>query len=149
MENLFKKFIYTGVGFVSLTTERMRDTIKGLIEDGKISKEEGKKIVDDFSKNTETKKDEIESQFKSIIEKILKSFNFATVSDLEKVENRIAVLEALLAKVEEEKIKEEEVEVVVEEIKKELDEEIIEEPKKESNDETGEKPNDDINEEKK
>ena len=103
MENLFKKFIYTGVGFVSLTTERMRTTIKGLTEDGKISEEEGKKIIDDFSKNTETKRDEIESQFKSIIEKVLKSFNFAAASDLSKIENRIAVLEALLAKKDEEK----------------------------------------------
>ena len=98
MENLFKKFIYTGVGFISLTTDRMKETVKGLIEDGKISKDEGKKIVDDFTKNTETKKDEIEGQFKSIVEKILKSFNFATTTDMKNIENRIAVLEALLAK---------------------------------------------------
>lgn len=106
MENLFKKFIYTGVGFISLTTDRMKDTVKGLIDDGKISKDEGKKIIEDFTKNTETKKDEIEGQFKSIVEKILKSFNFATTTDMKNIENRIAVLEALLAK-EEAEIKKE------------------------------------------
>ena len=98
MKKTLKKFLHTGVGFISLTAERMNETVKGLIEDGKISEEEGKKIVDDFSKNSDTKKDEIESQFKSIIEKVLKSFNFATKSDMLKIDNRIAVLEALLAK---------------------------------------------------
>lgn len=100
MENLFKKFVYTGVGFVSLTTDRMKETVKGLIEDGKISEEEGKKIFEDFNKNKDTKKEEFESQMKSIFDKILKSFNFATSTDIEKMENRISVLEGLLAKLE-------------------------------------------------
>ena len=68
MENLFRKFVYTGVGFVSLTSERMIKQIEKLVGDGKISESEGQKIVDDFMKNTETKKDELEGQFKSIIE---------------------------------------------------------------------------------
>jgi len=105
-KNIFKKFINTGVGFVSLTAERMKQTVDGLISDGKISEEEGSKIIDDFTKNTDTKRDEIESQFKSIVEKILKSFSFATVTELEKIENRIAVLEALLAQKEEKSAKE-------------------------------------------
>ncbi len=96
-KNILKKFINTGVGFVSLTAERMSQTIEGLISDGKISEEEGRKIIDDFTKNTETKRDELEGQFKSIVEKILKSFSFATSTEVDKIENRIAVLEALLA----------------------------------------------------
>ncbi len=98
MDNLFRKFVYTGVGFVSLTTERMAKQIEKLVGDGKISEDEGKKIVDDFMKNTETKKDELEGQFKSIIEKVVKSFSFATSGDVVKLENRVSVLEALLAK---------------------------------------------------
>ncbi len=97
-KNLLKKIVNTGVGFISLTAERMKQTVDGLISDGKISEEEGEKIVEDFTKNTETKREEIESQFKSIVEKVLKSFSFATKSDIENMENRIAVLEALLAK---------------------------------------------------
>ena len=37
MEDLFKKFIYTGVGWISVTTERFKNTIDGFISDGKIS----------------------------------------------------------------------------------------------------------------
>lgn len=97
-KNFFKKIVYSGVGFVSLTAERMKQTVEGLISDGKISEDEGKKIMEDFNRNTETKRDELEGQFKSIVEKVLKSFSFATESDFEKMENRVAVLEALLAK---------------------------------------------------
>ncbi len=98
MENLFKKFVYTGVGFVALTTERLKNTIDGLVGDGKISEDEGKKIVDDFMKNTETKKDELENQFGSVIEKIVKSFNFATVSEVDEMLERVSALEEALAK---------------------------------------------------
>jgi len=102
MQKILKKIVYSSVGFVSLTADRMKATIEGLVDDGKISEEEGESIVNDFTKNTETKRDEIESQFKTIIEKVLKSFNFATSKDVESIENRIAVLETLLVKLDEE-----------------------------------------------
>jgi len=98
MEDLFKKFIYTGVGWISVTTDRFKNTIDGFISDGKISEGEGKKIVDDFLKNTETKKDEIETQFGSVVDKIIKSFSFATTNEVEDLEKKIAELEALVAK---------------------------------------------------
>ncbi len=101
MQKILKKIVYSSVGFVSLTADRMKTTIEGLVDDGKISEEEGESIVSDFTKNTETKRDEIESQFKTIIEKVLKSFNFATSKDVESIENRIAVLETLLVKLDE------------------------------------------------
>jgi len=97
MEDLFKKFIYTGVGWISITTEKFKKTIEQFIEDGKISAEEGKKVVDDFIKNTETKKDELEDQFNSAIDKLLNSLKFAKAEDIEKLKKRIAELEAIVA----------------------------------------------------
>jgi polyhydroxyalkanoate synthesis regulator phasin len=98
MEDLFKKFIYTGIGWISVTTEKFKDAIDGFISDGKISESEGKKIVDDFLKNTETKKDEIETQFGSVVDKIIKSFSFATTTEVDALEKKVAELEALIAK---------------------------------------------------
>ena len=103
MEDLFKKFIYTGVGWITVTTEKFKKVIDGFISDGKISEEEGKRIIDDLIKNTETKKDEIETQFGSVIDKIIKSFSFATTAEVEQLEKRIAELEALVAKKAEQK----------------------------------------------
>lgn len=102
MENVFKNFIYTGVGFVSLTAERFKKVVEDLIKDDKISKDEGKKILDDFLKNSETKREELEGQFNSIVEKLVRSFNFATSKDVEKLNERLENLEAVLAQKEDE-----------------------------------------------
>lgn len=97
MEDFFKKFIYTGVGWISVTTERFKKTIDGFISDGKISEPKGKRIVDDFLKNTETKKEEIETQFGIVVDKIIKSFSFATTTEVEALEKKVAELEAIVA----------------------------------------------------
>ena len=93
MESLVKNFIYSGVGLVSITTEKFKNTIEGLVSDKKISSEEGKKIVDDFFKNTEDKKEEFDSQLKEIIETVLSKFKFVSKTDIEALEARINELE--------------------------------------------------------
>ncbi len=96
LEWLFKKFVYTGVGLVSLTKEKMQKVVNELIDEDKISAKEGKKLVEDFFKNTETKKSELEVQLKSVVEKVVKKFSYATSSEVEELTNRIKVLEDLL-----------------------------------------------------
>ena len=98
MEDLFKKFIYTGVGLVAHTAEKVQQSVNKLIEDNKISAEEGKKIVDDLIKNTQTKKDEFETQLKSISEKVIKGFNYAKKDELDELKGRIEELEKELKK---------------------------------------------------
>ena len=98
MEDLFKKFMYTGVGLVAHTVDKIQQSVNKLIEDNKISAEEGKKIVDDFIKNTQTKKDEFESQLKSISEKVIKGFNYAKKEDIDELKGRIEALEKELKK---------------------------------------------------
>lgn len=94
MEDLFKKFLYTGIGLVALTAEKMQKTIDKLVSENKISTEEGRRLVDDFIKNTQTKKEEFESQLKSITERIVRNFDFATAHELKDLKKRVEVLEA-------------------------------------------------------
>jgi len=98
MEDLFKKFIYTGVGLVAHTAEKIQQSVNKLIEENKISADEGKKIVDDFVKNTQTKKEEFEGQLKSITEKVVKGFNYARKEEIEELKGRIEALEKELKK---------------------------------------------------
>ena len=129
MEDLFKKFLYTGVGLVAMTAEKIQKSVDKLISDGKLSIEEGKKLinklvdegklsteegekvindlvnkgklsaeegkkaVEDFLKNAKTKTSEVESQVKSIVDRIISGFNFATTKEVEDLKKRIAVLE--------------------------------------------------------
>lgn len=89
MEDLFKKFINAGVGFVSLTSDRVQTTIDALVKESKLSEQEGKKIMDDLKKNSETKRKELEQQFSSIASKMMKSVGVASNSDVEELKRSV------------------------------------------------------------
>ncbi len=97
MENLFKKFVYTGVGLVSLTKDKVQKLADELVDDNKISATEGKKLVEDFLKNTNEKRKDLEEQLKNVVEKVVKKFNFASTKEIEALEKRIKDLEAALS----------------------------------------------------
>ena len=66
MDDLFKKFINTGVGFLSQGNKAMQSAIEKLVKESKISEHEGKKIVDDLLKSSEAKRADLEKQFKGL-----------------------------------------------------------------------------------
>ena len=96
MEDLFKKFLYTSVGLVSYTAEKMQEAVDRLVGEGKLSAEEGKRLVDDFVKNTEGRKNEFEGQLRAVTERVVNNFNFASSSEVQDLKARIASLEARL-----------------------------------------------------
>ena len=96
MEDLFKKFVYTGVGLVSLTVEKFQNSVEKLVDDDKLSQEEGKKLVDDLFTNTEAKREEFETKLKGIIEEVMVRMNLATQKQVQELQDRIAVLETQL-----------------------------------------------------
>ena len=96
MEDLFKKFLYTGVGLVSLTAEKLQESIDELVGKGKISKDEGKKIIDDFFENAESKKDEFEAKLKDVAENVVSSISFPSAKEFQGLIDRIEALEKKL-----------------------------------------------------
>ncbi len=93
MEETLKKLVYAGVGLAAQATEKIEETVSELINKGKISDKEGKKIVDDFFKKSEKKKDSYESKFKKAIEDVTTKFNYVKKSDFDALVKRIAKLE--------------------------------------------------------
>jgi polyhydroxyalkanoate synthesis regulator phasin len=89
MEDLFKKFINAGVGFVSLTSDRFQSTIDKLVKESKLSEQEGQKIMDDLRKNTDTKRKELESQFTGIANRLMKGVGVATNADVEELKRSV------------------------------------------------------------
>ncbi len=96
MENLLKKAIYTGVGLVTVATEKMQETVTNLVDKGSISEEEGKKIVDDFVANLDEQKDKFEGRVSKIVNKIVNSVDLPSRSDFATLKSRIKELEAQL-----------------------------------------------------
>ncbi len=94
MEDLLKKLVYTGVGVVSMTAEKLQEAVDKMVSERKMSADEGKKLVDEFFDTTEEKKKEFESQLSSIVEKIVRSFKFASNKEMAELTERIKTLEA-------------------------------------------------------
>ncbi len=98
LESLLKKFVYTGVGLVSLSADRFKKTIEELVSDNKISEKEGKDIVKDFFKESDGKKKKYEGKIKEIIIKVTDKMKFAKADELEKLSKRLSELEKAVAK---------------------------------------------------
>ena len=94
-----KNIIYAGVGLASTTSEKIKETIDELVEKGKISDTEGKKIVDDFLNSTEDKRAEFENKLKKTGEKISEKFDFLNKEkEVDGLKARIKELEDQIAK---------------------------------------------------
>ena len=70
MEDLFKKFVNAGVGYIAQGSKSVQSTIEKLVKDNKMTQAEGKKIVDELLKSGETKRAELEKQFQGLTERV-------------------------------------------------------------------------------
>lgn len=96
MDKLIKKALHTAVGIVAGTTERLQHAIDDLVAKGKITADEGRKVVDDVVKTTDYKKEEYEGKFKNLIDSIIAKLNFSQGESYEKLEKRVKSLEVKL-----------------------------------------------------
>lgn len=95
MEDLFKKVFYAGVGLTAMAAEKVEATVKDLVEKGKLSELDGKKIIDDFFKTTEHKREEFEEKVKKATEDVVSKFSKGS-TNLEHLVARIEAIEAKL-----------------------------------------------------
>jgi len=97
METL-KNFVYAGIGLASVTAEKTKETIDGLVEKGMISDTEGKKIISDFIESTEEKRKEFEDKIKSASDKLTSKFDFLNKDkEIDSLKEQISKLEIQLA----------------------------------------------------
>ena len=96
MEDLIRKFFYTGVGLVSLTAERLQDSVKKLVDEEKISYDQGRKLIDEIMERVGSKREEFERNFKKASEDLAVKFKSSTESKSSELERRIEALEAKL-----------------------------------------------------
>lgn len=97
MEDLFKKFLYTGVGLVASTAEKMQSNINETIDKTKEREKVGVKLVTDLKKDTGDKYQEIEERFRSVLDTILTRFDLPNPDEFRDLKQKVAELEAKLA----------------------------------------------------
>ncbi|HAP69493.1 MAG TPA: hypothetical protein DCR04_07170 [Flavobacteriales bacterium] len=98
MEDAFKKFLYAGVDLAAEVSTKFEEGVKDLIEAGKISDVEGKKMVDELFEKTEARKEEFEAKYNEIKEKVgvIKKTEEEILADLK---SKVADLESKIGKV--------------------------------------------------
>ncbi len=97
MEDMFKKVLYAGIGLTAIAAEKVEAVVKELIEKGKLSEIDGKKIIDDFFKSTEHKREEFEEKIKKATEDVVGKFGRGNENnDLAHLIARIEAIEAKL-----------------------------------------------------
>jgi polyhydroxyalkanoate synthesis regulator phasin len=94
---LLKKVLYTGVGVVSTTTDRVKKSIEELSQVSEEAQEEGKKKVDVATDELNTRREEMSARFKKVVDTVLSQFDFPNRTESETLNAKIAELEERLA----------------------------------------------------
>ncbi len=96
MEDAFKKFLYAGVELASTAAENFQNSVTDMVENNKISSEEGKEKVDEFFEKTKNKLEEFENKFNSVAERL--DFSKSNDDELDSLRKKVADLEAKIGK---------------------------------------------------
>lgn len=93
MESIFRKLLDAGLGIASKTTRFADELINDLIAKGKLSEDEGKKIIKDFEKEGEEQRQVFEEEMKNYIEKAIQKMDIPSRQEINRLNERISVLE--------------------------------------------------------
>ena len=93
MFDLLKKATLMGIGITSMTKDKIEELAKEIIEEGKLSEEEGKKLVEDLLKRSEEARNELESRGEKLVKSALEKLDIPSRAEMEKLQARIKKLE--------------------------------------------------------
>lgn len=94
---LLKKVLYTGVGVVATTTDRVKKSIEELSEISETAETEGKKKLEHYTGDLTTRREEMSARFKKVIDTVLGQFDLPNRTEAENLNAKIAELEEKLA----------------------------------------------------
>ena len=96
MKKILEDILLTGLGTIVLTKEKAQKLIDKMIEQGDLSKKEGRELLDEFLQKTDEETSKISDRISSELKNRLKQAGFVTEEDLKKVNQRIDLLEEKL-----------------------------------------------------
>jgi len=86
-----------GIGAVVLTAEKIQEAVKKLVEEGKITTEEGEKLAQELVKSGERQWDEITTKMADTTRKWSDGMEYVKRKELEELKERLHQLEERLA----------------------------------------------------
>jgi polyhydroxyalkanoate synthesis regulator phasin len=96
MIELVKKAMFTGIGMMSLTKDKVEEVAQDFIEKGKMSKQEGEKFVSDLLKSSEESKQDLKKQVEESVSGMMGKMDIASKSDVAALREELAEIKAKL-----------------------------------------------------
>ncbi len=93
MIELMKKTLFMGLGVASLTKEKIEEMSRDFIEQGKMTQQEGEKLVDELLAKAEESKQDLKKEIDNRVEEIIKKMNLVRMSDLDEVKLQLQQLQ--------------------------------------------------------
>ncbi len=98
MIDLVKRAMFTGIGVMSLTKEKVEDIANEFVEKGKLSEQEGKTLVKDMLERSEESKGELKKQIELVVQSTLAKMDIASKSDIDSLKNDLSELRGAMEK---------------------------------------------------
>ena len=98
MIDLVKKAMLTGIGMVSLTKEKIDEVARDFVEKGRMSEQEGKKLVSELMEKSEESKEELKKQIETMINSAMEKMDIASKSDMDEVKRELSEIKSNITK---------------------------------------------------
>jgi polyhydroxyalkanoate synthesis regulator phasin len=92
MIELIKKAMFTGIGVAALTKEKVEDVAKVFVEQGKLTEQEGKKLVDEIMARSKESQEELTGRIEAVVQASIAKLDIGKASDIEALKDEIKAL---------------------------------------------------------
>ena len=93
MFDLLKKAALMGIGITSMTKDKIEELAKEIVGEGKLSEEEGRKLVEGLLKQADEARKDLEDRVEKLVKSALEKLDIPSRGEVEKLEERIKKLE--------------------------------------------------------
>lgn len=94
MIDVIKKAVLTGIGIAALTKDKIEDLAKDLIDKGKMSEQEGEKLVQEMLSRAEESRQTMKNQTETLVQKTIDKMHLARMEDIDLLKKEIETLRA-------------------------------------------------------
>ncbi|NPA28182.1 MAG: hypothetical protein GXN91_03945 [Epsilonproteobacteria bacterium] len=82
---MIKDLIYLGVGGALLAKEKIEEELNSLVQKGKISKDDAKKILEEAKSKAYEEEQKIKQKVKEALKEVIEELNLATKDDIKEL----------------------------------------------------------------
>ncbi|WP_410510015.1 phasin family protein [Methanosarcina hadiensis] len=93
MKESVRKLGLIGAGLWAMTEEKVNELVKDLVDKGDISREDGKKAVQELVEESKKQRIDLEKKISEKIQDTISKADFFTKKDMHELESRLEILE--------------------------------------------------------